>query len=591
MNQRTKSTTDTSQKPYAFVMWETGALLSRYQADNVSWKLDEFNERVNNLQRLTTLGLLIYDTKFSQKTLVTNLLKRIHSILSGLKEYKEKDRVRILWGYLLLPLKRKIQAEVAKMDKNTRERSETNLQHAFLFLMHYYSGTKFTMPTEKETKDSDKWTLKINEAIFNPKDQVNLDTRSKIKDIVGSKDDEYDNFMINVDHDVEQNAHRMKHSSEKTNADMEEDTEEKDLTKLHYKQLSIFKNFIFYVNQMFEFNDERVRVSKLILHKVISFIINRREEQEVSLFDDLKESVKGTTFMQDLSTLAGDEGYINLKLLNRNYVLTKMLDIKRCSVCNVFVPSLIVDHTCAEPLINNFQSEKKGSALYYFMRLILTLKHDQHYISKIWRNYKMLTEDELKKKELDVKELESKKVLRSMQDLIAKTRMEIKIDVKATDVIGGGEDSDTFLEKLHITLRNQIRDQIYVRTRYAATMKHLCDYIRYYLNFRIKNAIREMGVAMTKSTKIIGGKKERCLFESLLFNFKLGFANWAEVDAFEKENKFVKRLRQSIFKEGVSQLIFQDLTKNEKALISTKMFIGASGIQDIISTKKYNEAT
>ena len=94
---------------------------------------------------------------------------------------------------------------------------------------------------------------------------------------------------------------------------------------------------------------------------------------------------------------------------------------------------------------------------------------------------------------------------------------------------------------------------------------------------------------MATSDKIEAGKKQRSIFENLLFNFKLGFSNWPEVDAFEKENKFVKRLRQAIYNEGVSQLIFQDLTKNEKMRISTKMFINSKELNDLVVMKIFNE--
>ena len=78
--------------------------------------------------------------------------------------------------------------------------------------------------------------------------------------------------------------------------------------------------------------------------------------------------------------------------------------------------------------------------------------------------------------------------------------------------------------------------------------------------------------------------------ECLQFNIKLGFSNWIEIDTFEKENRLVKKLSQSIYKEGVSQLIFQDLTKNEKALISTKMFLDNSEIKKLIDLERFNES-
>jgi hypothetical protein len=266
-----------------------------------------------------------------------------------------------------------------------------------------------------------------------------------------------------------------------------------------------------------------------------------------------------------------------------------MLDVKRCKVCDCFVPALIVDQANAEPLIPMYFSEQKGSQLYLFMKLILHLKQERHYINALWSDYHMLTEEELKKKEVSMGDLEGKLLLREMQNLIASTRMEIKINVKNMDVFGGDEDNDSFLEKLHLNLKNQTRDQITARIKYATQMKYMHDYIQFYLNHHIKRVIKEVHESMQSSDKIEAGKKRRSLFENLLFNFKLGFSNWPEVDAFEKENKFVKRLRQAIYNEGVSQLIFQDLTKNEKTRISTKMFIDSKEVSELVVMKIFNE--
>jgi hypothetical protein len=54
------------------------------------------------------------------------------------------------------------------------------------------------------------------------------------------------------------------------------------------------------------------------------------------------------------------------------------------------------------------------------------------------------------------------------------------------------------------------------------------------------------------------------ILEKIYMNCRLGFSNWTDIDSFEKENKFVKKLRNSIFMGGVSRLIYQNLTKKEK---------------------------
>ena len=106
---------------------------------------------------------------------------------------------------------------------------------------------------------------------------------------------------------------------------------------------------------------------------------------------------------------------------------------------------------------------------------------------------------------------------------------------------------------------------------------------------KVRKAINEVKKNMDKHEKIDKVRKKRGMFECLVNNFKLGFSNWPEVESFEKENKFIKKLRQSIYKEGVSQLIFLDLTKNEKSNITTKMLLENSEIGQLIDLKRLSE--
>ena len=50
---------------------------------------------------------------------------------------------------------------------------------------------------------------------------------------------------------------------------------------------------------------------------------------------------------------------------------------------------------------------------------------------------------------------------------------------------------------------------------------------------------------------------------------RLGFANWSQIENFEKENRFVKRLRQSYYRDNTSKLIYQNLTRKEKFRLRT----------------------
>lgn len=168
--------------------------------------------------------------------------------------------------------------------------------------------------------------------------------------------------------------------------------------------------------------------------------------------------------------------------------------------------------------------------------------------------------------------------------------MEMKVDVDTfKNSLGGGSDSESFLEKLHLTLKNQVQHQVLTRSSYATMMKYTYNYIHYYLMVEIKTSMDAIRKNLATTTEIEGGKKHHHQMEKLQYNIKLGFSNWPEVNAFDKEGKFVKRLRQSIYKEGVSQLIFQDLTKNEKALISTKMFINNAETKKLINIKRFTE--
>lgn len=94
-------------------MWEVSKLKSRYTSDSSSWKVDEFLDRVNNLSKLMLVPFFSRETRSKQKSFPILLLRKMDSILSKrLKDYKERDRMKILLGFLLLPLKKKIDQEL-----------------------------------------------------------------------------------------------------------------------------------------------------------------------------------------------------------------------------------------------------------------------------------------------------------------------------------------------------------------------------------------------------------------------------------------------------------------------------------------------
>lgn len=296
-------------------------------------------------------------------------------------------------------------------------------------------------------------------------------------------------------------------------------------------------------------------------------------------------------FKSVIKSLKDDEEQTNFELLNRYYVLTKSLDLKQCSSCGMFSPNQLIESSKSESLIYDGTKEKKDSDLYIFIKLILVIKNDQPtYLSRLWSDHHSLSVEKLREKEQETNNLEAKRCLREMQDIVTREATEKKVNIEDfKKALGGGSDNNSFLEKFHIKLKNEVQYQVFERTRYAAMMIKLHYYIEHYVIVEIRKAIQGIHKSMSSSEKIVHGKKKREAFECLTYNFRLGFSNWPESEAFEKENRFVKKLRQSIYKEGVSQLIFQDLTKNEKAYISTKMFLDHKYIKDLIDMKRFSE--
>lgn len=60
-------------------------------------------------------------------------------------------------------------------------------------------------------------------------------------------------------------------------------------------------------------------------------------------------------------------------------------------------------------------------------------------------------------------------------------------------------------------------------------------------------------------------------YQEIQYNIKFGFASWDKVDDFDKINKFVKRLRQEIYKKPFTSIIYENLTCPEKDHLRTYM--------------------
>lgn len=271
-------------------------------------------------------------------------------------------------------------------------------------------------------------------------------------------------------------------------------------------------------------------------------------------------------------------------------MIDKLISIRRCVQCNVYCPSMLIEENNAEQLINTYSRLKKGSDYYLFAKIITVLKGDEAYLNALWTNYKKLSEAELlKKMRSDGLDFQARLALRNMHDYIADTRLEKRIDVQNIDQVQNASDesSDGFLEPLHMSLKSEIKRQHMVRMEFAAFMTTLGNYLRFYVSHKIREFMHQETLQLQKSSRMINGQKERFLYERLLYNCKLGFSNWKDVTLFDKENKFVKTLRQSIYGKGVSQLIFQDLTKNEKCAMTSKFLLLGKPLQELLKLDRF----
>ena len=305
INMKIKSIEDDAKK-WAFVMWEIKEMSGTYKAENQSWKVEEFIERINNLKRLTGLGLL-GGFGGGKKGFVPSLLMKFHSCLMShkeLKDYKEKDQIKILWGFLLYPLKNKIELELKKMDSKEAPKFQHNLRHSFIFLMHYYTGSRFTLQPEDDSKevskDAEKWVDKITEILFSNGDLIAKDLRSKIRDMCQPGSNLH-NYITPIDVEIEGRG-RFPEGEESHSVTINKDLQplesdqmkpnnsknaDKDYLTLDERQATTFKDFFLYIEQIFGNLPERVTVKKDYLYKVFSQILNEDGVEKCNVFEDV----------------------------------------------------------------------------------------------------------------------------------------------------------------------------------------------------------------------------------------------------------------------------------------------------------------
>lgn len=287
INLRTKSLEDI-QKPFAFCMWENSELTARYQSENATWRIDEFMERVNNLQKLASMQFLNQDTitKVRSQHLVYNLLTKLNTALMGFKDYKDTEKKKNMLGYLLLPLKSKINKELTRMDGKSKKLYELNLNHCYLFLLHYSTGNKITVHNEADikdmNKDNDRWITKLNEAIFSS-DTATLELKTNADLLFGNQEREQEDFFVDVDTKVQEVTRQLGIGEPETDADGEEKTEKSFSPDDH--QTSVFKNLILYVKQVMDTNTERITMSKSLIYEVFSRIIDNNVKAD--LYEDV----------------------------------------------------------------------------------------------------------------------------------------------------------------------------------------------------------------------------------------------------------------------------------------------------------------
>ena len=291
---KTKSLDDT-QKPFAFCMWENAELSSRYASNDPSWRIDEFMEKVNNIQRLDVGSILGQNsqgnsifTAVKLQTLVYSLITKLNSALMRFKDYKDTDKKKNMLGYLLFPLKEKIKKEIDRMKGSTRKRFEMNLNHCFLFLMHYFTGNKIIVHMDDDNKDlnkdNERWITKLNEVIFSSE---TLSLKTNVDSLFISKGEDQENFLDNVNTKVDKQIRKLgdqatikQGDSEKVDTPLSPDDSQK----------SVFKNLILYIEQVLETKAERISVTKSLIYEVFSRIIDG------NLKADLYEDV-GMTYL------------------------------------------------------------------------------------------------------------------------------------------------------------------------------------------------------------------------------------------------------------------------------------------------------
>lgn len=182
--------------------------------------------------------------------------------------------------------------------------------------------------------------------------------------------------------------------------------------------------------------------------------------------------------------------------------------------------------------------------------------------------------------------------IQKMLRLIEERKNEYEINVnEEDDFLCNNTGESTILEPMFLNLREKTIDQLRKRHQYFKKLTSLNKIMGDDVIERLRMYRSKALLEVSPCNQVIAGKKKWYLYERIYMNLRLGFANWKDINMFEKENKFVKLLRHSIFRQGVSRLIYQNLTKNEKTFITTNFdIVEKNELKELLDLTRFKDS-
>ena len=272
------------------------------------------------------------------------------------------------------------------------------------------------------------------------------------------------------------------------------------------------------------------------------------------------------------------------------------ISIRRCQICDCFAPAAFINPESAATIIERCEVIKKNSDLDIYMKYLGTTDPEtirqelrgkakpqdiinQENLTKILMNQRSSkTQDEVIK-------------IKKMLNLVKERKNEFEISVNELNDFAyqNTGDEGTILEPLFLTLREKTVEKLKQRHSYFNRLDTLNKKLNKDILRILDDYQEKVDRDLTYHGEVKNGKKVWNVYRKVEMNLMLGFANWCQVDNFEKENKFVKKLRHSIYQQGVSRLLYQNLTKKEKSKISTSFDLDKNEIKELINLKRFKE--